>query len=141
LDEPWNSPANAQVLLMTPESYRSPQVRSPSGNTNYFSVVGAGMSWSNGNGPMSLQNVNANHVLVIEVTGIDTPWLQPRDLTIEEVIDVMERSSHQKSERDEPAEIMYITAGGDVRTVSGDTDADALRDLLLGEIEPKETGP
>jgi hypothetical protein len=90
-DEPWNSPANKNVMAKMPEVFRNPADDSVSFNTAYFVLVGRLVD-EPVNGPalqtmfsskvgVAIEQVTdgtANTVAVVEANR-DTPWTKPED--------------------------------------------------------------
>lgn len=132
--EPWNGPSNRQLLLPTPRAFRSPiDDSSPEGMTNYVLITGdrkkwpgrtqAGMADSEGEGGFPL--------LIVEIGNSDIPWLEPRDIRMEELGSWLESQKAGDSKR--------IIRGGVVtyqdrtyRLLDGESAIRRLHNLLSG---------
>ncbi len=82
LDEPWDSPANAKVLLQIPEVYQARGTPEESINTCYFAVLGEGTAFSaEGKGLeyFDFKDGTSNTLLVVE-SKRDVPWTKPQDI-------------------------------------------------------------
>jgi len=92
-DEPWDSAANAK-LLANVEEFRCPRIsrnESLPGETHYLAIVDDETAWTP-EGKTSLRDITdgaSNTVLLLEVGGWDIQWSEPRDLTMDEAIDVL----------------------------------------------------
>jgi hypothetical protein len=134
LDEPWDSPANRALLEMAPEIYRSPrEVKTNETIASYFAVVGPHAPWWSTNGKKPSEWGSSDPALVIELTGLDTPWMEPRDMTIEQVLDILRSDVGKGARGGEPSDIMYLSVSGEVRKVKRNVDRETLRKHLLGE--------
>jgi Protein of unknown function (DUF1559) len=132
LNEPWDSPANRRLLEQMPEYYRSPLEAETHGTaTNYFAVVGSHAPWWSAEHSKPWNTANDDEILLIEVVGSKTPWMEPRDPTIEELLDMLCPESGNSAGVSRPADIMFATTSGAVyRYVN--SDRESLRKLLLG---------
>ena len=83
LDEPWDGPNNSKLAKRMPQQFRCPSdLDAPEGTTNYVAVVGAETMWplDSGRKPSDATDGVSNTILLVEVTGLNIPWLEPRDL-------------------------------------------------------------
>ena len=91
LDEPWDSPHNRQLADQMPPIYRCPSHPhhgDGSGRTltSYVAVVGDESAWME-EGSRSLEDFGdhaASTVQLTEWAGVQIPWTEPRDLSVEE---------------------------------------------------------
>jgi hypothetical protein len=101
---PWDSFANNAVYPGVPlsdveiETFQSPLeaegVKSPA-DTSYFAVVGDETLWPE-TGSASLEDIPdgpENTILLIEAVGRGVRWCEPRDLTIDEAVDLLAEGS------------------------------------------------
>ncbi len=102
-NEPWDGPKNSQMAEKIPEVYRCPSGlvdETPlAEKTQYFAVVGPGTAWSAGNGRRITEFTDgvSNTILVIEASGLGVNWMEPRDVSVDEAIDLLTkkpRSGH-----------------------------------------------
>jgi hypothetical protein len=70
-------------------------------------------------------------ILVIEVVDSDILWMEPRDLTLDQALDELQRSSGTRIGTHHRDGIHYVTVGGDVRTLDHNIDRESLRMLLV----------
>ena len=130
--QPWNSPANRQLLSMMPPVYRSPRGTSSVGSTDtsYVAVTGPGTAFPPGRGPLSIAEISdgpANTILVIEWPESDIPWMEPKDVDIE---DVMEAFADPDGPIARQRGVNAAFADGTVRQIRADIDPQTLRALL-----------
>lgn len=92
-DEPWDSPANSQFLVDM-EEFQSPRFidsKKLAGKTHYFAVVGNETVW-NPNDKTSVDEVSdgtSKTLLLIEAQARGIKWSEPRDLTMDEAIELL----------------------------------------------------
>jgi hypothetical protein len=70
--------------------------------------------------------------MLIELIGSRTPWMEPWDPTLEQLLDILRPEGSSSTSSSRAANIMYITVGGDLGTVDQNMDRESLRGLLLG---------
>jgi hypothetical protein len=77
--EAWNGPWNCTLANRTPVLYRNPDnpFDSPPGATGYLAVVGPDGDWLPVRG-------NSSPVRMLDACQVSIPWLEPRDLTVDE---------------------------------------------------------
>lgn len=131
--EPWDSHSNHRLLRLMPEHYRSPQEARMGGtSTSYFAVLGPHVPcWGIG-GRKPWDAAGADAIMLIEWVGSKTPWMEPRDLTLEQVLDILRPESGSSTSGNCSADVCYLTIGGDVRIVDQKADRESLRKRLLG---------
>ena len=86
LDEPWDGPNNSKLHHRMPKSFRCiSDPDAPDGTTNYLAVVGDETIWPHvGNHkPSDVADGTSYTILVVETTGSNINWLEPRDLEFE----------------------------------------------------------
>jgi hypothetical protein len=88
-DEPWDGPNNSKLHHRMPRQYACPSDRDglAAGRTNYFVVVGAATVFP-GSNPLSRSDITRpldRTILLVEATGQDIHWMEPRDLNFSEM--------------------------------------------------------
>lgn len=82
-NEPWDGPKNRQLAARMPQVYRCPSSADEGGVvTDYLVITGPGTMFDGDKG-MSIAGVRdglSNTILVVEVSGADIHWMEPRDL-------------------------------------------------------------
>ncbi|TWT37263.1 hypothetical protein KOR34_22100 [Posidoniimonas corsicana] len=117
-DEPWNSSANARWLNdQELHIYRSPQrpESSIADETHYFSIVddetllrpGGGVSFRD------IADGSSNTIALIEAAGRGVRWHEPRDLSMDEAIDLLVGESDETHEWVEPGFFISTHYRGD----------------------------
>ncbi len=140
LSVPWNHPRNAALLTFdTPAHF----FWCPSGDgrntkfTNYVAVIGPNTAWPGGTGRKlsEITDDPANTILVLEVAHSGIHWMEPKDLTLEEILASGLSSDH-------PLHVNALFADFRVRQVYKSISRETLRALLTvngGEkIEAKD---
>ena len=86
LSQPWDSPTNSRILdsldircLQCPSS----EITRP-GITHYVAVTGPGTLWQEGR---TRRSESDRRILVIEWPDSDIHWTEPRDITVEELLE------------------------------------------------------
>ncbi|MBM4094421.1 MAG: DUF1559 domain-containing protein, partial [Planctomycetes bacterium] len=84
LDEPWDSPANRQVLERMPAEYRHPAANAAVRETWCFAVVGPGTVLGSDKGTAITEITDEAHntLLVVEAKR-SVPWTKPEDVVVE----------------------------------------------------------
>jgi hypothetical protein len=148
-NEPWNGPNNSGLATKMPDVYECPMDRMCSkdlqpGMTRYVAVVGDDDAWLK---PM-FSNEDANPVRIVE-TGNLRGWLEPRDLSLEDICKAARGSSGTvlSSQHvdagflfyyDQPAGANALFADGTIRMIPPGVPEDVLRAALLGDRKQQE---
>jgi hypothetical protein len=145
LNEPWDGQANRQLLGEMPENYRSPMVDDKrSTQANYFAVTGPHAPWWRGKVTKPPTSSGSKEILLVELPGSKTPWMEPYDPTLEELLDMLRPQAGPSGAGVGITEILCITVHGEVKTVSVKTDRESLRNVFLespqksNTVEPEE---
>lgn len=86
-DEPWDGSDNSQLVGQAPYDLQCPVAPNrDSASTSYVLIVGDGTGWADGRSPkLDDFTDGADRTIVLaEITGSNIPWMEPRDLTLEE---------------------------------------------------------
>jgi Protein of unknown function (DUF1559) len=87
MNEPWDSPRNRQLVSRMPEVFRCPSdKRMPLGMTSYFCVIGPGRLKQGAIWQKTTDFTDQSTILLIESNTARVNWLEPRDLTVDEVL-------------------------------------------------------
>lgn len=80
-DEPWDSPANRQVLEQMPAVFRDLREPADSLNSSYFAIVGEGTPFSDKDGTAigAITDGTSNTLMFVEAIR-DIPWTKPEDI-------------------------------------------------------------
>jgi len=123
----WDSAENSFVQSIDIPVYHSPSSPEPITNTSYFFVTGPGTMFEDGRAP-KLRDVHdglSNTIVAVEVQGLDTNWSEPRDITYDELVQLID--SGQIST--DPKGFNALMADGDVRVIPLDIDRSTLKAL------------
>lgn len=133
--EPWDGPKNSKLKLdkhecsefqCASDEHERPAI------TDYVAVVGPNTMWA-GCEPVTAaaDGSDRDKILVIEVVDSDILWMEPRELTLDQALDGLQRKSGIRIGSHHRDGIHYVTVGGDVRTLDPNIDRESLRKLLV----------
>jgi hypothetical protein len=132
LAEPWNSPKNRRLT-----NFPCPIFVCPCGKdqtrtriTNYVAVVGPETMWPGSESARPRDEVNPDAILVIEYPDSEIPWGEPRDLTVEECVAMLQLRNARRDAGPHPSGLLYVTVKGEVRSLGPNIRPDAVRQLL-----------
>jgi type II secretory pathway pseudopilin PulG len=96
----WNAPENQSPSSVEVDLFHCPSDPPPlpTPTTNYFAVIGPQTVWSSGPGRElgEIRDGKSETILLMEAVEMDVPWAQPKDLSINEAIELLTKSSdHQ----------------------------------------------
>ena len=131
LPEPWNSPTNRMWTDLKISRFVCPCSRRTGTNfTNYVAVVGPETVWGadQPTNPDEITNVEA--IFVVEYPDSDIPWGEPRDLTEEEFLAMLEERWARKDFGPHPRGLLYVTVSSEIRAIGSNTSVEMLRRLL-----------
>ncbi|MDP6446937.1 MAG: DUF1559 domain-containing protein, partial [Pirellulaceae bacterium] len=138
-DKPWDSPENLAVAQLDVPAYRCPSDpnQAPSANqpmqTSYMVVSGQGAMFD---GPQahSLSQIKdglSNTLAVVEATGQNVGWTQPRDITPQELKDLVAgKGEPQARSSYHPGGFNAALGDGSIRFISNSV-ATSVLDALL----------
>jgi len=144
-NEPWDGPKNlALASVPMPRVYQCPSADNPSPTeTNYVMIVGKGTIGGLPNEKVSFAAVTdgtSNTIAVVEVVGTGIHWMEPLDLSIDELSLMLNDGSGKGPSSHHPGGVNVALADGSVRLLPNGTDPETLRRLLLrndGQVIPQ----
>jgi len=145
--EPWDGPNNRKLVReLERNAFACP--RGPERGTTYTSyvaIVGPNTAWpgakatsfdakvlwddSSTSSPYDDAKAAADTILVIEITGSDIHWMEPRDITLDELLSDDPSRSGSRLSSPHPVKIRYITVGREFGSLEGDVSVEELRRL------------
>ncbi len=102
-DEPWDGPNNGKLLTQLRYGYSCPsqnwRAQTPRTVTDYVAVVGPSTAWP---GPVGrklsdLSDPASDTILILEATGHDIAWMEPRDFTSAEAMQFVTPSTGEEA--------------------------------------------
>ncbi len=123
-DEPWDGPQNSRLSDMMPDVFRCPSDSGDSAaartsETSYVMLVGPGTPFD-GPRPPALADLQrrGETILVVELHASGINWLEPRDMTVEELRDLLDSGRAGPGRRtNHPRGINVLFADGSVQTL------------------------
>lgn len=127
-EQPWNGPDNSMLLSHMPKLYRCPSnVSQTPDATSYFVLTGPEAAFP-GSKAMRLRNFTdgtSNTIMAVEAPEPTVPWLEPRDIQMNEFIELMGRIR---------TEARYAYHSGGVNSVFMDGSARFLRATIKSNV-------
>jgi len=131
-DEPWDSPHNLAIAKQMPREFLCPSdTGAGEGETSYVMITGentiGGTPDSSGVTPRQITDGTSNTIMIVEVHGLKIPWTEPRDITVDELLQRVRsggRIGHV-------ATFNVGMADGSVRPLPNRIDAETLRRLAI----------
>jgi hypothetical protein len=131
LSEPWDSPKNRGYTDRPIEVFVCPRQRREGRRfTNYVAVVGPETMWPGAQSARPDEVVNRDAIFVVEYPDSDIPWGEPRDLTVEEFLALLEARWSQRDFGPHPNGLLYVTVAGDIRALGRTINLETVRQLL-----------
>ena len=151
-DESWNGPHNREVTDRTIPVYVCPSTEVEAGrqsDTHYFAVTGPRTAWP-GSQTRTIADITdrtPHTILAIESDARHVPWAEPRDLELEEALDLLTSPDSDQPRLHAIDDYFYeypggrnvLMADGSVRFVAHGIDRETWRTLLVvddGIVEP-----
>jgi prepilin-type processing-associated H-X9-DG protein len=143
LDEPWDSPNNIGFAARMPSVYACPSnAAAPGSTTTDYAVVEGPGSIFDGDKPCHLGTVRdglSNTLLVVEASGANIPWMEPRDLDFARMQCVIGGAGGNEISSHHPGTATVGFADGSARTLTSGTSPAVVRSLMTrggGEAIP-----
>jgi len=142
-NEAWNGPSNRRLLDgQSPPCFACPSdpAAEREFRTSYVAVIGENTLWPGARGRRSDEmgpNVEEKIVL-IEIAYSDIAWTEPRDITVDEAVELFRALKDGRLDTQHGGELHYATFGLDVRPLSEIESVEQLREMLtIGPLPPK----
>ncbi len=151
-DEPWNGPHNRELTDRTIPVYVCPSTELEAGrdsDTHYFAVTGPRTAWpaSQTRTIADITDRTAHTISAIEFDARQVPWAEPRDLELEQALDLLTSPDPDQPRLHAIDDYFYeypggrnvLMADGSVRFVAHGIDRETWRTLLVvddGVVEP-----
>ena len=136
--QPWDSPQN-RALGNTPLAiFRCPSDPGTTANpaeTNYVRVVGKDTVGGTPNEAVKISDITdgtSNTIMVVEVSGLNINWEEPRDVTVDEFMDMVAKGRASRHS----GGFQAAMADGSVHFISNSIDPKTLRALLIAQRRP-----
>ena len=132
LNKPWNAPENQHIADTLFPVYTCPS--SPDGTmpyTNYMVIVGPGAIFD-GDKACRLADITdgtSNTILIVEVEGQQVPWMEPTDLSLDQMQMAINSGPTEPGSR-HPGGFQAALADGSVRFIPETIDSNTLRNLI-----------
>jgi len=143
-DEPWDGPSNRQLAAAMPEVYRCPaDADAGPTETSYVMIVGPG-TISDGTSTTTLSDIKdgaAATLVVVEMAASRISWLEPADLSTEQMSFRVDDGSPVGIRSNHPGTSYGLAADGSVLRLQDDQSTALIRGLTTvagGEAEAGE---
>lgn len=134
LDEPWNGPNNSQLMNRMPDVFGSPLGdRTGPGTAHFLAIVGRKSAWPE---YLSLSfseftDGKSNVLLLVESADSDIAWLEPRDLSVKQMLKLSHAESGPRCVARIPGNpFLGLLADGAVKSLSNSLAPDVLGGLV-----------
>jgi hypothetical protein len=128
-DEPWDGPNNRMLAPRIPRTYTFHNRDVATTTANYLAVVGSKTIWPGATGLKwsEIKDGPGNTILLVENDGLDVHWMEPRDMTFNDMSFELQQPNGVSSPYRVPGVAM---ADGSVRSLNPDLTPDELRAML-----------
>jgi prepilin-type processing-associated H-X9-DG protein len=132
--EPWDGPKNRALAGRMPPVYRCPNSPSGGGQTSYVMVTGEGTIGGKPNEATSLMQVTdgtANTIAVVEVTGSSIQWMEPKELSLDQLSWRLNDGTGTGPSSPHPGGVHVLFCDCSTHFLMDHLDPESLRRLLL----------
>lgn len=90
-NEPWDKQSDSRLAAVSIDTFRCPSATTPDTHTNYLAVVGPRTAWPNGKSSRldDFGDGTANTLLLIESHQHSVHWMEPRDISFDEAVEML----------------------------------------------------
>ena len=132
LDKPWDAPENQHIAETVIPAYAcpsDPNLAMP--YTNYMVIVGPNTLFEDDQGARfaDVTDGTSNTILVVEVEGQQVPWMEPTDLSFEQMQLAINGGTTEPGSH-HPGGMQAALADGSVNFIADSIDIDVLRRLI-----------
>jgi prepilin-type processing-associated H-X9-DG protein len=132
-DEPWDGPHNRRLAEQPPFVFQCPSNESTAGAAHYVAVVGDTTMWPGAGtvaiGTLAEGDGTSGTIAVVETTGADISWMEPRDVTLEEAAQGIGEEASGGISSHHPGGVNVLMADGSARFVTDDVHRSVWRGL------------
>lgn len=132
LNKPWDAPENQHIADTVIPAYMcpsDPDAMMP--YTSYMVIVGRGTIFE-GEQPIGIRDITdgtSNTILVVEVDGQQVPWMEPTDLSLDQMQMAINAGSTEPGSK-HAGGMQAALADGSVRFITASVDPNMLRNLI-----------
>lgn len=144
MGEPWDGPNNRLLADEFNGVFSCPSHYSPENEENYTSyclVTGEGTLFNADRTPefSDIRDGSSNTIILVEINHGDIQWMEPRDLTIEEALNVFEQASADDHVSHHPGIQNVAFADGSARSLPATSTRDELlKRFLIADETPNQ---
>ena len=141
--QPWDSPNNIKVWeegtrrLGRYFACPADQEAHENGRTSYVAVIGKNTLWPGTRGPdLDTLRDAGDKILLIEIPHSDIRWTEPRDITLEEALELFQREKDGLRDSPHPHGLNYVTLDGPCGRLSDIESVEQFAEML--QLDPRE---
>ena len=143
--QPWDSPQNRALGNIVLPTFRCPSDHGKiDTETNYVMIVGKDTLGGTPNEAVKIRDIidgTSNTIMVVEVSGLGINWEEPRNVSVDEFLDLVAKSAARGRTGSHPGGFNALTADGLVHFIENTIDPKTLRALLLYNTEEMKRIP
>lgn len=139
MEEPWNGPNNIKLADLIGNVYRCPThpVDDNDAATSYCLVTGEGTAFL-GDHKSTFEDFKdgvSRTAILVEVNRNDIHWMEPKDLSVEQAIQMFAQTAKNQTPSNHPGIINVVKADASLETLNVATPPEELNKLFLASDE------
>jgi prepilin-type processing-associated H-X9-DG protein len=128
--EPFDGPTNRRLANVTIPAYHCPDgLPTIPSDASYLMIVGPGTiaEGPKGRKLSEIKDGTSRTIAIVEVSGSGIPWMEPKDLKLDDFVALFKRPRNVEPNRNHPDRINVLFADGSVRSLDATTAAEQIR--------------
>jgi len=135
-NEPWDSPVNMQLEAMIPSVFGCPSdgIAAMNYETNYVMITGEGTVGgvpNEGTQMSDIRDGTSNTIMIVEVVNSGIHWMEPRDLSIDELSMMLNDGTPNCPSSNHPGGLNVAMCDGSVRFISETFDPTMFENFII----------
>jgi len=128
-NEPWNGPNNRLLAAEVPSEYQCATIAGQSKQTtSYLAVVGPNTAWpgTEGRSVFTITGGSDSAILLVELADSSINWMEPKDFTVEDVLENAQAMSRSHIGASRPTGIRCVMDSGSFQILRKDCSREEL---------------